>query len=185
TKNDINHWAEIMARCIAACGGEPGGILHNAYGYGLFTGGLGIHYGSEKLGMATVPVSAGNTERQVMLIEDYKPTVITATPSYLLNIIETMDKLGIDPQNTSLQYGILGAESWSQEIRTHIEERLNIKAMDIYGLSEVMGPGVGIECKEVQNGLHIAEDHFLVEIIDPESLEPAPDGAEGALVCTS
>jgi phenylacetate-CoA ligase len=185
TKNDINHWAEIMARCIAACGGEPGGILHNAYGYGLFTGGLGIHYGSEKLGMATVPVSAGNTERQVMLIEDYKPTVITATPSYLLNIIETMDKLGIDPQNTSLQYGILGAESWSQEIRTHIEERLNIKAMDIYGLSEVMGPGVGIECKEVQNGLHIAEDHFLVEIIDPESLDPVPDGEEGELVFTS
>lgn len=185
TKNDINHWAEIMARCIAACGGEQGKILHNAYGYGLFTGGLGIHFGSEKLGMATVPVSTGNTERQVMLIEDYKPSVITATPSYLLNIIDTMEKMGINPQNTSLQYGILGAESWSEEVRTHIEERLNIKAMDIYGLSEVMGPGVGIECKEAQYGLHIAEDHFIVEVIDPETLEPVPDGEEGELVFTS
>lgn len=185
TKNDIENWADIMARSIAACGGRPGEVLHNAYGYGLFTGGLGIHYGAEKLGMATVPVSGGNTERQILLIEDLKPTVITGTPSYILNIVEKMEQSGKDPRKTSLKYGIFGAESWSEETRRNLEDRLGIKAMDIYGLSEVMGPGVSIECKEAQNGLHIAEDHFLVELIDPDTLEPVPEGEQGELVFTS
>ncbi|WP_085994438.1 phenylacetate--CoA ligase PaaK [Oceanobacillus senegalensis] len=185
TENDLNVWSEIVARAICACGGEPKGILHNAYGYGLFTGGLGIHYGSEKLGMATVPISGGNTERQITLIEDFKPTVITGTPSYVLNIVDKMEEMGKDPRKTSLKYGIFGAESWSEEMRATLEERLNIKAMDIYGLSEVMGPGVAIECKEAQQGLHIADDHFYVEVINPETLEPVPDGEEGELVFTS
>lgn len=185
TKNDIDNWAEIVARAIAAAGGTPGEVLHNAYGYGLFTGGLGLHYGSERLGMATVPVSGGNTERQILLIEDFKPAVIAGTPSYVLNIIETMERMGKDPRQTSLKYGIFGAEPWSLEMRQELEERLNIKAVDIYGLSEVVGPGVAIECHEAQNGLHIAEDHFLVEVIDPETLEPVPNGLEGELVFTS
>ncbi|MFC3039513.1 phenylacetate--CoA ligase family protein [Virgibacillus xinjiangensis] len=185
TRNDINVWSEIVARAIAACGGEPEGVLHNAFGYGLFTGGLGIHYGSEKLGMTTVPISGGNTERQIMVIEDFKPTVITGTPSYVLNIIEKMEKMGKDPRETSLKYGIFGAEAWSEEMRETLEQRLGIKAMDIYGLSEVMGPGVSIECKEAQDGLHIADDHFYVEVIDPETLEPVPEGEEGELVFTS
>lgn len=185
TKADIDHWAEVVARAIAAAGGNPGEVLHNAYGYGLFTGGLGLHYGSEKLGMATVPVSGGNTDRQILLIEDFKPTVICGTPSYVLNIIETMEKTGIDPKQTSLKYGIFGAEPWSHELRQELEERLSIKAVDIYGLSEVMGPGVSIECHEAQNGLHIMEDHFYVEVIDPKTLEVLPDGEEGELVFTS
>ncbi len=175
----------MVARAIAAAGGKPGEILHNAYGYGLFTGGLGIHYGSEKLGMATVPVSGGNTERQILLIEDFKPTVITGTPSYVLNIIETMERMGKDPRKTSLKYGIFGAEPWSQEMREELENRLDIKAVDIYGLSEVMGPGVSIECHEAQDGLHIAEDHFIVEVINPDTLEPVPNGEDGELVFTS
>lgn len=185
TRNDLHVWAEIVARAIAACGGEPDGILHNAYGYGLFTGGLGIHYGSENLGMTTVPISGGNTARQIMLIEDFKPTVITGTPSYVLNIIDTMEKMGKDPRKTSLKYGIFGAEAWSEEMRDTLEKRMDIKAMDIYGLSEVMGPGISVECKDAQDGLHIADDHFYVEVIDPETLEPVPDGEEGELVFTS
>ncbi|WP_132745913.1 phenylacetate--CoA ligase family protein [Scopulibacillus darangshiensis] len=185
TRSDIEVWSEIVARAIAAAGGKPGEVLHNAYGYGLFTGGLGLHYGSEKLGMATVPVSGGNTERQILLIEDFKPTVISGTPSYILNIIETMERLGKDPRKTSLKYGIFGAEPWSLEMRAELEERLGIKAVDIYGLSEVMGPGVAIECHQAQNGLHIADDHFIVEVIDPGSLEPLPEGQEGELVFTS
>lgn len=185
TRKDIDHWAEMVARAIAAAGGRPGEVLHNAYGYGLFTGGLGIHYGSEKLGMATVPVSGGNTERQILLIEDFKPTVITGTPSYVLNIIETMERMGKDPRKTSLKYGIFGAEPWSQEMRLELENRLAIKAVDIYGLSEVVGPGVSIECHEAQDGLHIAEDHFIVEVINPDTLEPVPNGTEGELVFTS
>ncbi|WP_212926550.1 phenylacetate--CoA ligase family protein [Oceanobacillus sp. J11TS1] len=185
TGNDLGVWQEIVARAIAACGGEPGGILHNAYGYGLFTGGLGIHYGSEKLGMVTVPISGGNTDRQITLIEDFRPTVITATPSYVLNIIEQMEKMGKNPRETSLKYGIFGAETWSEEMRKTLETRLGIKAMDIYGLSEVMGPGIAIECKEAQDGLHIADDHFLVEVIDPDTLEPVREGEEGELVFTS
>ena len=185
TTNDLGVWGDIVARAIAACGGEPGGILHNAYGYGLFTGGLGIHYGSEKLGMVTVPVSTGNTERQITLIEDFQPTVITGTPTYVLNIAEKIEKRGIDPRNTSLKYGIFGAETWSEEMRYTLESRLDIKAMDIYGLSEVMGPGIAVECKEAQDGLHIADDHFLAEVINPDTLDPAEEGEEGELVFTS
>lgn len=185
TKNDIEVWSEVVARSIAAGGGQPGNVLHNAYGYGLFTGGLGLHYGSEKLGMATVPVSGGNTERQMLLIEDFKPQVICSTPSYALNIAETMEEMGRDPRNTSLKYGIFGAEPWSEEMRKELEGKLGIKAVDIYGLSEVMGPGVSIECHKAQDGLHVAEDHFYVEVIDPETLEPVPDGQDGELVFTS
>ncbi|PLR82512.1 phenylacetate--CoA ligase [Bacillus canaveralius] len=185
TKHDIEMWSEIVARSIATAGGEPGEILHNAYGYGLFTGGLGLHYGSERLGMVTVPISGGNTQRQIMLIEDFQPTVICGTPSYVLNIAETMEEMGKKPAATSLRYGILGAEPWSEEMRRKIEEKLAIKACDIYGLSEVIGPGVAIECHEEQNGLHIAEDHFYAEVIDPETLEPLADGDDGELVFTS
>jgi phenylacetate-CoA ligase len=185
TKNDIEVWSEVVARAIAAAGGEPGNVLHNAYGYGLFTGGLGLHYGSEKLGMVTVPVSGGNTDRQMLLIKDFKPQVICSTPSYALNIAETMEKLGKNPRESSLKYGIFGAEPWSEEMRKELEDRLGLKALDIYGLTEIIGPGVGIECYEVQDGLHIAEDHFYVEVIDPETLEPVPDGEDGELVFTS
>ncbi|WP_144476041.1 phenylacetate--CoA ligase family protein [Cytobacillus oceanisediminis] len=185
TQNDLDMWGEIVARAIALAGGEPGKFLHNAYGYGLFTGGLGLHYGSEKLGMVTVPVSGGNTQRQIMLIEDFKPEVICGTPSYILNIAETMEEMGKDPRNTSLKYGIFGAEPWSEEMRKTLEEKLGIKACDIYGLSEVIGPGVANECHEAQAGLHVAEDHFYVEVIDPQTLKPVPDGEEGELVFTS
>ncbi|MDQ0338963.1 phenylacetate-CoA ligase [Caldalkalibacillus uzonensis] len=185
TRHDIENWAEIVARCIAAAGGQPGDVMHNAYGYGLFTGGLGLHYGGEKLGVATVPISGGNTARQIMLIEDFQPKVICGTPSYVLRIAETMEEMGKDPRQTSLKYGIFGAEPWSEEMRRTLEEKFGIKAVDIYGLSEVIGPGVGIECHEAQDGLHLAEDHFLVEVIDPKTLEPVPEGEEGELVFTS
>ncbi|MCK6255907.1 AMP-binding protein [Fictibacillus sp. KIGAM418] len=185
TAKDIENWSAMVARCIAIGGGEPGKFLHNAYGYGLFTGGLGLHFGSERLGMVTVPVSGGNTERQILLIEDFKPEVICGTPSYILTIAEKMEKIGKDPRATSLKYGIFGAEPWSEEMRTALEEKLNIKAMDIYGLSEVMGPGVAMECHEAQDGLHIMDDHFFVEVIDPDTLEPVPEGETGELVFTS
>ncbi|SFE71110.1 phenylacetate--CoA ligase PaaK [Alteribacillus iranensis] len=185
TKNDIENWAELIARAIYMAGGQRGDILHNAYGYGLFTGGLGLHHGSEKIGCATVPISGGNTERQITLIQDFKPRIICATPSYVLNIGETMKKMGIDPSSTSLKYAILGAEPWSEEMRASIEKMFDMKAMDIYGLSEVMGPGVAMECKDCQDGLHIAEDHFYTEVIDPETLQPLPEGETGELVFTS
>ncbi|WEG11495.1 phenylacetate--CoA ligase [Pullulanibacillus sp. KACC 23026] len=185
TKNDLDNWSELMARAFAAAGGEPGMVMHNAVGYGMFTGGLGCHYGSERLGMTTVPISGGNTERQILMIEDLKPTIISGTPSYVLNIAETMEKMGKDPKGTSLKYGLMGAEPWSQELKLEIEKRIGIKAMDLYGLSEVMGPGVSSECLEAQNGLHIAEDHFFVEVIDPTTGENVPDGVEGELVITS
>ncbi|MBS2967498.1 AMP-binding protein [Metabacillus sp. KIGAM252] len=185
TKQDIESWADLAARAIAIGGGTPDGILHNAYGYGLFTGGLGLHAGGEKLGMAVVPVSVGNTDRQITLIEDLQPEVICCTPSYALNIAERMRELGKDPRSSSLQYGIFGAEPWSEEMRRTLEDRLGIKACDIYGLSEVMGPGVAMECHEAQDGLHIAEDHFLAEVIDPDTLEPVPEGQPGELVFTS
>nr|WP_246056076.1 AMP-binding protein [Alteribacter natronophilus] len=185
TENDVSHWADMVARAIYIAGGRKGDLLHNAYGYGLFTGGLGLHNGSERLGCATVPVSGGNTERQITLIQDFMPRVICSTPSYLMNIGETMIKKGLDPRATSLAYGILGAEPWSEEMRRSIEEMFGIKAMDIYGLSEVMGPGIAMECHEAQDGLHIAEDHFLAEVIDPETLEPVPDGEDGELVFSS
>jgi phenylacetate-CoA ligase len=185
TKKDIENWAEIVARCICAAGGKPGDIFHNAYGYGLFTGGLGLHYGIERMGGVAVPISGGNTPRQITLIEDFKPRGISGTPSYILNILEEMERMGIDTRATSVEYGIFGAEPWSEEMRAQLEQKMNIKAIDIYGLSEVMGPGVGIECYEAQDGLHIADDHFLTEIVDPKTGEVLPYGAEGELVFTS
>lgn len=185
TRNDIEVWSEIIARSIVAAGGRKSGVLHNAYGYGLFTGGLGLHHGGEKLGITVIPVSTGNTSRQILVIEDMKPDVICATPSYALYLAEVMEKEGIDPRKTSLKYGIFGAEAWSEEMRVQLEERFDIKAVDIYGLSEVMGPGVSIECVEEQDGLHIQEDHFYVEVIDPDTQEPLPEGEYGELVFTS
>ncbi|MDH5161784.1 phenylacetate--CoA ligase family protein [Heyndrickxia oleronia] len=185
TKQDIADWSSIVARAIETAGGRPGDILQNAYGYGLFTGGLGLHYGGEELGVVVIPISGGNTERQINLIEDLKPTIICSTPSYALNIGEKMRELGLDPRESSLKIGIFGAEPWSEEMRSRLEELFDIRACDIYGLSEVVGPGVAIECYEAQNGLHIAEDHFFVEVINPETLEPVPEGEEGELVFTS
>ncbi|WP_404468028.1 phenylacetate--CoA ligase family protein [Sutcliffiella horikoshii] len=185
SQEDINMWSDIAARAISMAGGKKGDILHNAYGYGLFTGGLGLHYGSEKLGMITVPVSGGNTDRQIQLIQDFQPTVICGTPSYVLNIADRMIDLGINPKETSLQYGIFGAEPWSEEMRKTLEDKLAIKACDIYGLSEVIGPGVAMECHEAQDGLHVAEDHFYVEVINPKTLEVLPEEEEGELVFTS
>ena len=185
TKNDIEMWSGLLARAIVAAGGRKSDIFHNAYGYGLFTGGIGLHYGAEKLGAAVVPISGGNTERQITLIEDFKPRGIVGTPSYILTIAEKMEEMGIDPETNGTDYGIFGAEPWSEEMRRALEEKLKIKAIDIYGLSEVMGPGVSIECYEAQDGLHMAEDHFFAEIIDPETLEPVADGEDGELVITS
>ena len=185
TQGDIDRWARIVARAVACAGGRPGDRFHNAYGYGLFTGGLGLHYGIEALGAAVIPVSGGNTPRQVRLIEDFRPRGISGTPSYVLNIADEMVKMGINPRDTSLEYGILGAEPWSEALRVEIEESLAIKAMDIYGLSEVLGPGVAMECIEAQNGLHIAEDHFLPEIVDSKTGLPLPYGETGELVFTS
>lgn len=185
TKKDIENWSEIVARAICCAGGRPGDIFHNAYGYGLFTGGLGMHYGIEYLGAVAVPISGGNTPRQITVIQDFKPRGISGTPSYILNIVEEMKKMGINPRETSVEYGIFGAEPWSEEMRDQLEDLLGIKAIDIYGLSEVMGPGVSIECHEAQDGLHIAEDHFIAEIIDPKTGEVLPYGAEGELVFTT
>ncbi|WP_042347497.1 phenylacetate--CoA ligase family protein [Bacillus massiliigorillae] len=185
TEGDINNWADIVARAIAIAGGEADGVFQNAYGYGLFTGGLGLHYGGERLGMATIPISGGNTTRQINIIEECKPTVIAGTPSYILRIAEEMESMGKDPLESSLKFGIFGAEPWSEELRKVLESKLGIKACDIYGLSEVMGPGIAMECHEAQDGLHIAEDHFIVEVINPDTLQPVPDGEEGELVFTS
>ena len=185
TAADIDTWATVMARSLFAAGGRPGDLLHNAYGYGLFTGGLGAHYGGEKLGCTVVPFGGGQTERQIQLITDFQPRLITITPSYCLNLIEEMEHLGIDPVATSLQVGIFGAEPWTEGMRTEIEERLGIDAVDIYGLSEVIGPGVAQECVETKDGLTIWEDHFYPEIIDPETGDVLPDGEEGELVITS
>ena len=185
TAADIDTWATVMARSLFAAGGRPGDLLHNAYGYGLFTGGLGAHYGGEKLGCTVVPFGGGQTERQIQLITDFEPRLITVTPSYCLNLIEEMERLGIDPAATSLQVGIFGAEPWTEGMRTEIEARLGIDAVDIYGLSEVIGPGVAQECVETKDGLTIWEDHFYPEIIDPETGDVLPDGEEGELVITS
>ena len=185
TQRDLEMWSDIVARAIAAGGGKPGSLLHNAYGYGLFTGGLGLHYGSERLGMTTVPVSGGNAARQITLLEDFHPSIICGTPSYILTIAETMESQGKDPAGLSLEYGIFGAEPWSETMRMTLEKKLGIKACDIYGLSEVVGPGVAMECHEAQDGLHIADDHFLVEVIDPVTLEPLGEGEFGELVFTS
>ncbi|KWW16489.1 MULTISPECIES: AMP-binding protein [Peribacillus] len=185
TKNDLENWATIVARGIVAAGGRKSDVFHNAYGYGLFTGGLGLHCGAEKLGVATVPISGGNTDRQITIINDFKPRGICGTPSYILNIAEKMEEMGIDPADNGLDYGIFGAEPWSEGMRATLEKKLKLKAVDIYGLSEIMGPGVAIECHQAQNGLHIAEDHFLVEVINPETLEPVDEGEDGELVFTS
>src|SRR5580658_5223663 len=185
TREDIDTWATVMARSIRAAGGRPGHIIHNAYGYGLFTGGLGAHYGGEKLGCTVVPVSGGMTERQVALIRDFRPDIIMVTPSYMLAIIDEMERQGDDPAASSLRFGIFGAEPWTNEMRTEMEARLGIDATDIYGLSEVMGPGVAQECVETKDGLHIWEDHFYPEVIDPVTGQVRADGEEGELVFTS
>jgi phenylacetate-CoA ligase len=185
TRDDLDMWATVMARSIRAAGGRPGDILHNAYGYGLFTGGLGAHGGAEKLGCTVVPVSGGMTERQVQLITDFRPDIIMVTPSYMLNVIDELERQGIDPRSTSLQIGIFGAEPWTNEMRRTMEDRLDMHAVDIYGLSEVIGPGVAQECVETKDGLHVWEDHFYPEIIDPVSGKVLPDGEKGELVFTS
>jgi phenylacetate-CoA ligase len=185
TREDLDTWAELMARSIRAAGGRPGDVCHVSYGYGLFTGGLGAHYGAERLGCTVVPVSGGMTERQVQLILDFEPRVIMVTPSYFLAILDELETQGVDPRSTSLEIGIFGAEPWTDEMRRSVEERSGIKAVDIYGLSEVMGPGVSQEAVETQDGLHVWEDHFLPEIVDPVTLEVLPDGEEGELVFTS
>ncbi|WP_144629118.1 phenylacetate--CoA ligase PaaK [Arthrobacter woluwensis] len=185
TKDDLAMWATVMARSIRAAGGRPGDMLHNAYGYGLFTGGLGAHAGAEHLGCTVVPVSGGMTERQVQLIQDFKPDIIMVTPSYMLAVIEEMERQGVDPRSTSLKVGIFGAEPWTNDMRREMEERLDMHAVDIYGLSEVIGPGVASECVETKDGLTVWEDHFYPEIVDPITLEPVPEGQEGELVFTS
>jgi phenylacetate-CoA ligase len=185
TQADLDTWSDLMARSIRAAGGRAGDIVHIAYGYGLFTGGLGAHYGAERLGCTVVPVSGGMTERQVQLIRDFEPSIIMVTPSYFLAIVDEMERQGIDPASTSLQVGIFGAEPWTNQMRREIEQRCDMHAVDIYGLSEVMGPGVAQECVETKDGLHIWEDHFLPEVIDPVSGEVAPDGERGELVFTS
>ena len=185
TARDVDTWSNVMARSIRAAGGRPGHIIHVAYGYGLFTGGLGAHYGAERLGATVVPVSGGMTERQVTLIRDFQPDVIMVTPSYMLNIIDELERQGVDPVACSLKFGIFGAEPWTNEMRAEIEQRAGIDATDIYGLSEVMGPGVAQECVETKDGLHVWEDHFYPEVIDPVTGEVLPDGEQGELVFTS
>jgi phenylacetate-CoA ligase len=185
TRNDIDVWATVMARSIRAAGGRPGDIVHIAYGYGLFTGGLGAHYGAEKLGCTVVPMSGGQTEKQVQLITDFKPQVIMVTPSYMLAIAEEMERQGIDPRACSLEIGIFGAEPWTPTMREAIESKLSMDAIDIYGLSEVIGPGVAQECIESKDGLTVWEDHFYPEVIDPATGEVLPEGERGELVFTS
>lgn len=185
TRNDIDTWATVMARCIRAAGGRPGDVMHNAYGYGLFTGGLGAHYGAEKLGCTVVPISGGMTERQVSLINDFQARIIMVTPSYMLSILDEFKRQGMDPRECSLAVGIFGAEPWTNAMRLEIEQAFDMHAVDIYGLSEVMGPGVANECVETKDGLHIWEDHFYPEIIDPVTGEVLPDGEQGELVFTT
>lgn len=185
TRNDIDMWSDVMARSIYAAGGRPGDIAHVAYGYGLFTGGLGTHYGAERLGCTVIPMSGGQTQKQVTLINDLRPRIILVTPSYCLSLIDEMETQGLDPAASSLEIGIFGAEPWSDEMRVQIEQRLAIDAVDIYGLSEVIGPGVAQECVETKDGLTVWEDHFYPEIIDPDTGKVLPDGEEGELVLTS
>ncbi len=185
TQNDIDMWADLMARSIRAAGGRPGHKVHVAYGYGLFTGGLGAHYGAERLGCMVIPLSGGQTEKQVQLIQDFKPDVIMVTPSYLLAIGDEFERQGINPRSTSLKVGIHGAEPWTLAMRAEIESRFDIDALDLYGLSEIIGPGVSCECIETKDGLHIWEDHFYPEIINPDTGEVLGDGEQGELVFTS
>jgi phenylacetate-CoA ligase len=184
TRDDLDTWADLMARSMACAGVRPGDVVHNAYGYGLFTGGLGAHYGAERLGATVVPMSGGATERQVLLIQDFGARVLCATPSYALNIAEVAEREGVDLRASRLEIGLFGAEPWSEAMRREIEARLGLKAIDVYGLSEIMGPGVAVEC-EAQDGLHGWEDHFLFEIIDPESGQLVPEGEAGELVITT
>ena len=184
TRSDLETWGELFARCMVMAGANPDDVMQVAYGYGLFTGGLGAHYGGERLGAMVVPISGGNTQRQIQLLQDFETTVLACTPSYALQIAETAEAQGIDPRDLPLRIGIHGAEPWSSAMRANLERRLGYKAYDIYGLSEILGPGVAMECTE-QNGLHVNEDHFLIEIVDPETLEPLPDGEWGEVVFTT
>ncbi|QXE91953.1 phenylacetate--CoA ligase family protein [Geomonas subterranea] len=185
TKKDIETWSELMARCFMAAGVHKGDIIHNSYGYGLFTGGLGAHYGAERLGASVIPMSGGNTKKQIMIMQDFGSTVLTCTPSYSLFMAEAAKEEGIDFRDLKLRVGIFGAEPWSEEMRRDIEGKLNLSAVDIYGLSEIMGPGVAIECCEAKKGLHVWEDHFIPEIINPETCEVLPEGQMGELVITT
>ena len=185
TKRDIDIWAELIARCLVAANLTKSDIIHNAYGYGLFTGGLGLHYGAEKLGASVIPMSGGNTKRQLMILQDFGPTAICCTPSYALNLAEQGQAMGIDMRSLKLRVGIFGAEPWSEQMCRQIEEAFDIKALNIYGLSEIMGPGVAMECSDVQEGMHIFEDHFLVETINPKTGEVLSPGEQGELVFTT
>jgi phenylacetate-CoA ligase len=185
TARDLSTWADVVARSIRAAGGRPGDRVHVAYGYGLFTGGLGAHAGAERLGCTVVPVSGGMTERQVRLILDFEPDVIMVTPSYLLTILDEFERQGVDPRGTTLRVGIFGAEPWTEQMRQEVEQRTGMDAVDIYGLSEVIGPGVSQECVETKDGLHVWEDHFYPEVIDPQTQAVLPDGENGELVFTS
>ncbi len=185
TARDVGTWSLLMARSLTAGGAGRGDIIHNAYGYGLFTGGLGVHYGAERLGASVIPVSGGNTKRQIMIMKDFGPTILTATPSYTLYLAEVAEAMGVSFDSLAFKFGIFGAEPWSERMRAEIERKLNLTAVDIYGLSEVMGPGVAIECHEAKKGLHVFEDHFIPEIVDPATLAPLPYGATGELVFTS
>ena len=185
TRRDINTWADLMARSLAAAGAHKNDIIHNSYGYGLFTGGLGVHYGAERLGASVIPISGGNSKRQIVIMQDFGSTVLTCTPSYALFLAETAEEMGVDFKKLKLKVGIFGAEPWSEKMRDEIERKLDIQAIDIYGLSEVMGPGVSIECIEAKRGLHVFEDHFIPEIINPQTGEVLPYGQKGELVFTT
>ncbi len=185
TKRDIDTWSELMARCFVAAGLTKNDIIHNAYGYGLFTGGLGAHYGAERLGASVIPMSGGNTKRQIMILQDFGPTAICCTPSYALNLAEQGQAMGVDMRSLRLRVGIFGAEPWSDQMRDQLEDQLAIQALNIYGLSEVMGPGVAMECSEGREGMHIFEDHFIVETINPETGAVLPPGEEGEIVFTT
>ncbi|MEU0409407.1 phenylacetate--CoA ligase PaaK [Streptomyces griseorubiginosus] len=185
TENDLSMWADMVARSIRAAGGRPGHKVHISYGYGLFTGGLGAHYGAERAGCTVIPASGGMTARQVQIIQDFRPEIIMVTPSYMLTLLDEFERQGVDPRSTSLRVGLFGAEPWTEEMRREIEERMDIHAVDIYGLSEVIGPGVAQECVETKDGLHVWEDHFYPEVVDPITGESLPEGEEGELVFTS
>jgi phenylacetate-CoA ligase len=185
TRRDIDTWSELMARCLVAAGLTKNDIIHNAYGYGLFTGGLGVHYGAEKLGASVIPMSGGNTKRQIMILQDFGPTAICCTPSYALNLAEQGKAMGVDMKALKLRVGVFGAEPWSEKMRLEIENTLGITALNIYGLSEIMGPGVAMECQDDRHGMHLFEDHFLVEVINPETGEVLPPGEAGELVFTT
>jgi len=185
TKHDVETWTDLMARCLVAAGLTKNDIIHNAFGYGLFTGGLGLHYGAEKIGASVIPMSGGNTKRQIMILQDFGPTTICCTPSYALHLAEQAKTMGIDVKSLKLRVGIFGAEPWSKAMRDEIEKIYGIIALDIFGLSEVMGPGIAMECLEGRNGMHIFEDHFIVETIDPKTGEALPEGSEGELVFTT